>query len=141
MSTVETESKLAERDGDEELTPAQLEKLQLFAEMKRRPNFGAKADSIVLRRYRGVDPEEAIICRQGEAGYTAYYILTTEDLLTLRRGQLEAATGQTPADPRLGWLDREVQSLERRAERLAAKAGVNDRVAALASLSIGQQAV
>lgn len=141
MSTVETESKLAERDGDEELTPAQLEKLQLFAEMKRRPNFGAKADSIVLRRYRGVDLDEAIICRQGEAGYTAYYILTTEDLLALRRGQLEAATGQTPADPRLGWLEREVQSLERRAERLAAKTGVNDRVAALASLSIGQQAV
>jgi len=136
MST-ELESKLPERPGDEELTAAQLEKLQIFAQMKRRPNFGAKADSIVLRRFSAVDPDQAAICRQGEAGYTAFYILTTEDLLELRRGQWEEAKAQ-PNAPRLAWLEREVQSLEQRAARLAEKSGVNDRVAALASLSIGQ---
>jgi len=52
MSTPEVDSKLDERDGDEALTAAELEKLQLFAQMKRRPNLGSKADSIVLRRYR-----------------------------------------------------------------------------------------
>ncbi|MDZ4780538.1 MAG: 4Fe-4S binding protein [Planctomycetia bacterium] len=139
MSTADLESKLSARLGDEELSAARLETLQIFAQMKRRPNFGAKADSIVLRKFSAVDPDDAIICRQGEAGYTAFYILTTEDLLDLRRGQLEEAKAQ-PNALRLAWLEREVQSLEQRAARLADKAGVNDRVAALASLSIGQAA-
>lgn len=141
MSTVEIESKLQERPGDEELSPAQLEKLQLFAQMKRRPNFGAKADSIVLRRFSAVDPDDAVICRQGEAGYTAFYILTTEDLLELRRGQLEAARAQPAPGARLDWLEREATSLEHRAQRLADTSDANDRVAALASLAIGQHAV
>jgi Fe-S-cluster-containing hydrogenase component 2/CRP-like cAMP-binding protein len=141
MSSPELDSKLDERPGDEALAPAELEKLQLFAQMKRRPNFGSKADSIVLRRYRAVDPDEAVICRQGEAGFTAYYLLTTEDLLQLRRGQWEAARTSGNTSERASWLEREVQSLETRAARLAEKTGVNDRVAALARLAIGQKAV
>lgn len=137
----ELDSKLDDREGDEPLSPAELEKLQLFAQMKRRPNFGSKADSIILRRYRAVDPDDAVICRQGEAGFTAYYVLTTEDLLELRRGQLAAAQSPSEDPDRLAWLEREVQSLEHRAARLAEQSGTNDRVAALARLAIGQQAV
>jgi len=82
-----------------------------------------------------------VICRQGEAGFTAYYLLTTEDLLELRRGQLESARTQSKDATRLAWLERELASLEQRAARLAEKTGANDRVAALARLAIGQKAV
>lgn len=141
MPPAEPDSKLDEREGDETLSTAELEKLQLFAQMKKRPNFKSKAGSIKLRRFLADNSEMAVICRQGEAGSTAFYLLTTEDLLELRRGQLESARAESKDAARLNWLERDVASLEQRAARLAEKTGANDRVAALARLAIGQKAV
>ncbi len=42
---------------------------------------------MVLRRYH----KGEVICRQGEAGWTAFYILTSEDVLEVLRYQLKAA--------------------------------------------------
>src|SRR5262249_45104012 len=54
-------------------------KADLKAFLKKNPG------SYVLRRYRAGDGPVFV---QGEAGWTAFYILTTEDVLTLRKGQL-----------------------------------------------------
>lgn len=78
---VNPEADLAARAGDERLGGELLEKLQLFATLKKKPSFEKFPNSVVLRHYR---PGE-IVCRQGDAGASAYYILTVEDLLALGR--------------------------------------------------------
>ena len=85
---VNPKADLAARAGDERLPGELLEKLQLFNSLKKKPSFEKFPNSVVLRHFRPGD----IICRQGDAGASAYYILTTEDLLALRQAQ--AATGQ-----------------------------------------------
>src|SRR5262249_19335871 len=54
--------------------------ISLFARLKKKPNVERFPGTLVLRRYRRGE----IICRQGEAGWTAFYALTGDDLLTLR---------------------------------------------------------
>ena len=77
------------RAGDEELTIAQVEQISLFKELSSTPKLQSLPGTVVLRHYVKGEP----ICRQGEPGWTAYYILKTEDLLELRRGQLSTASG------------------------------------------------
>ena len=74
--------------GDEVLTPTQLEKLSLFAQLGKKPSFAKLPGTTVLRRFRKGD----VIVRQGAAGWTAFYILKGEDVLQLRR----AAIGSSP---------------------------------------------
>src|SRR5438132_7446389 len=73
--------------GDEELTIPQVEQISLFKELSSAPKLQSLPGTVILRHYA----EGEVICRQGEPGWTAYYILKTEDLAELRRGQWQAA--------------------------------------------------
>jgi CRP-like cAMP-binding protein/Fe-S-cluster-containing hydrogenase component 2 len=72
-------AELEPRDSDVKLTDEQFLKIGLFTRLKRKPSLDKFPGAMVLRRYR---KGEAIF-RQGEAGWTAFYILTSEDLLEI----------------------------------------------------------
>jgi len=79
---------LPSRPGDESLSSEELLKISIFDGLKV-ANLERYPGAVVLRRYR---PGE-VVCRQGDAGWTAFYILKTEDLLALREAQ--AAAGRS----------------------------------------------
>jgi Fe-S-cluster-containing hydrogenase component 2/CRP-like cAMP-binding protein len=64
----------------------------------------------VLRYYR----EKEVIVRQGESGWTAFYILTSADVLALREAQLQAATRDSEKKAQ----QYEIAVLRERVERL-----------------------
>ena len=80
-------AQLASRPGDVELSLDQLALLEVFASLKKAPAFAKFPGTYVLRHYRKGD----VICRQGEAGGTAFYMLTGKDVAAL--------AGQKPAGP------------------------------------------
>ncbi len=78
---------LVPRERDEKLTAQELEHVALFAELSSQPDFTDYPGSMVLRHFRRGD----VVCRQDEPGWTAFYILTTKDLVELRESQLSRA--------------------------------------------------
>lgn len=91
------EATLDPRPNDETLSAAALKSLSLFAELKRAPTFEKFPGALVLRRYSA----DEVIVRQGEPGWTAFYVLTRDDLIRLRKAQLheirEEPAAQNPA--------------------------------------------
>jgi CRP-like cAMP-binding protein/Fe-S-cluster-containing dehydrogenase component len=87
------EATLGPRPNDETLSPAALKSLSLFAELKRTPTFEKFPGALVLRRYSA----DEVIVRQGEPGWTAFYVLTRDDLIRLRSTQLQALREQPAA--------------------------------------------
>src|SRR5438552_18674923 len=77
-------------DSDIHLSPKQYMKLPLFAQLKKPPNLEKFPGALVVRRYR--KGEE--LFRQGEAGWTAFYILPLEDVLLMQAMRLEATHKQ-----------------------------------------------
>ena len=74
-------------DADDELLTAdELARLDLFEELKKQPSFARFPGTTVLRKCR----KGRVLVRQGDAGATAYSILTTEDVIELREQQLES---------------------------------------------------
>jgi len=72
------------RDDDELLTADELNTISLFASLKKGgPDFRRFPNTTILRHC----PRGRVICEQGESGSTAYYILTTEDVVKLRELQ------------------------------------------------------
>ncbi len=129
---VNPEAGLPQRPGDEQLTPRQLEQLSLCAPLKQKPTFAKFPGAVVLRRY---SKGETIVCN-GDSGWTAFYVLTTEDLLALRQAELEAARerlDRPAAQQRTQWrqrvsqrvalLQRELEQLQTRSTQLAAARG------------------
>jgi len=115
--------------GDERLSGTNLQRISLFRseefeKSKNIPNFNRFAGTSCLRKC----PPGRIICEQGAAGASAFYILTTEDVLELRRHQRVEVAGMLETVEKLGEripteirqhlaeLDREIGELE---ERLA----------------------
>ena len=87
------------RDDDELLTADELDTISLFSSLQKGgPDFRRFPSTTVLRRC----PRGRVICEQGESGSTAYYILTSEDVLKLRELQksLLEETIQGKADGR-----------------------------------------
>lgn len=127
---VNPQAGLPQREGDEQLTPRQLEQLSLCATLKQKPTFTKFPGAVVMRRYR----QGETIVRLGDAGWTAFYVLTTEDLLKLRQDELDAAQERLdrPAaasehpqwrqrlSERIAQLRQEVRRWEARATELAA---------------------
>src|SRR5438876_11746242 len=72
-------AELEPRDSDVKATDEQFLKIKLFAQLKRKPSLDKFPGAMVLRRYR----KGEVIFRQGEAGWTAFHILTSEDVLAL----------------------------------------------------------
>src|SRR5262245_33678106 len=78
---------LKPRDGDEVVTIDQLKQIALFKDINlERLDLEGFPGTLILRRFK----QGEIICRQDDPGYTAFYILTTKDLIELRESQLKA---------------------------------------------------
>jgi Fe-S-cluster-containing hydrogenase component 2/CRP-like cAMP-binding protein len=109
---------LRPRDGDEDLSIQQIEQIAKFGQLSEQPDWEEWPGMVALRRYK---PGE-VICRQDEPGWTAFYILTTEELLQLREGQLALLRKEQPGPnaPRARWLEGEIERLKRRREQLQA---------------------
>src|SRR5213593_19558 len=82
---VHPRGRLEERDGDINLPPRHYLRLSLFAGLKKPPDLDKFPGSLVIRRLRRKEE----LFRQGEPGWTAFYILPVEDVLTMRKLQLE----------------------------------------------------
>src|SRR5436309_2785331 len=99
-------AQLPPHDGDELLTPCQLKQVSLFKRLSAPPTFVKYPGAAVLRRYRRGET----IVRQGDAGWTAFYLLTTEDLLALRQSQLRAGRRRldrpASSEESPGWRER-----------------------------------
>jgi CRP-like cAMP-binding protein len=100
---VRPSAQLRPRPGDEELTIQQVEQISLFKGLSRRPDLGKLPGTVILRHFR----KGEVICRQGEPGWTAFYILKSEDLLELRESQAHGA----PGEPQIAELKAHVEQL------------------------------
>ncbi|MBI2478428.1 MAG: cyclic nucleotide-binding domain-containing protein [Planctomycetia bacterium] len=93
-------AELAPRAGDEILRSDELQQFELFANLKKPVSVEKFPGSIVLRRFR----KGTVICRQGERGHSAFYIVRSDDMHKLRnfrerRGGETAAAAKTPDAP------------------------------------------
>jgi CRP-like cAMP-binding protein/Fe-S-cluster-containing hydrogenase component 2 len=88
-------AELETRASDVQLTDEQFLKIGLFAQLKRKPSLDKFPGAMVLRRYR----KGEVIFRQGEAGWTAFYTLTSEDLLAIEGKETKPAPDAPKAKP------------------------------------------
>jgi CRP-like cAMP-binding protein len=77
-------AELEPRPGDVVIPVERYADLSLFALLKAKPTLEKFPGAFALRRFR----KGEVICRQGEAGWTAFYLLTAEDVLALTRMQV-----------------------------------------------------
>ncbi len=87
-------AQLVPRARDYEPTPEQLAVLGVFGSLKKQPMFAKNPGTWLLRHYR---PGE-VICRQGDAGGTAFYMLTHGDLDALVKQLEDGAVSAPPSD-------------------------------------------
>ena len=73
-------------------TPEQIGRLSLFAGLKSKPDFEKFPGTLRVRHYM---PGDAI-CRQGEAGWTAFYILTGDDVQGVLQAESADIRKSTP---------------------------------------------
>ena len=92
-AVVNPEAELSSRAGDVYLSLEQLGALGIFASLKKAPSFNKFPGTYVLRHYRAGDA----ICRQGETGGTAFYLLTPADVEALGK-QVAADDKPTTAE-------------------------------------------
>jgi Fe-S-cluster-containing hydrogenase component 2/CRP-like cAMP-binding protein len=85
---VNPQAELEARPTDVPLTDEQLSQVSLFAQLTRKVSIDKFPGALRVRRFR----KDEMVFRQGEAGWTAFYILTTEDILRIKTEQLGAAT-------------------------------------------------
>jgi Fe-S-cluster-containing hydrogenase component 2 len=78
-AVVNPEAELPSRPRDMQLTEDLLASLELFSSLKRAPTFAKFPGTCVLRHYQ----RNEVICRQGEGGGTAFYLLTRADIAAL----------------------------------------------------------
>ena len=131
---VKPPARLARRPGDEELTIEQLKHVSLFANLSRPVELEQFPGTALLRRYEKGEQ----ICRQNDPGWTAFYILTTKDLLELRQSQLKALVGQGEAGgQRAQELQQEIAPLQSASEQ---KSPASDRLTPAASVHLADPA-
>jgi CRP-like cAMP-binding protein len=124
-------AQLEPREGDVSLSDDELIQLSLFAQLKRKPSLDKFPGAMVVRHYR----KGEVIFRQGEAGWTALYILTSEDVLGVRKRQFEAGV----RDGERRALEAETTVLEQRIARLkTAPPGDDLRTAAMVYLAVAR---
>lgn len=88
-TVVNPTAELPPRASDIPLSLEQLGGLALFASIKKAPSFSKFPGSYVLRRYQAGEA----ICHQGQAGWSAFYMLTAADLAALGLRPEKPATG------------------------------------------------
>src|SRR5690242_16617883 len=77
---VNPEARLEAHPSDVAVSDKQVLELSLFAKLKRKTCLEKFPGAWIDRKYK----KGEVIFRQGEAGWTAFYPLTTEDMLALR---------------------------------------------------------
>jgi hypothetical protein len=102
-------AELEPRPSDVAVEAGRFLNFRVFAELKKPPKIDRFPGTLVLRRYRAGEP----ICEQNQSGWTAFCILTTEDVLALRQEQLGAAEGRQRQE-----LEAEISELQKRLEGL-----------------------
>src|SRR5690242_782767 len=122
-------AELESRESDVNLTDEQFLKISLFARLKRKPSLDKFPGAMVLRRYRR---GEAIF-RQGEAGWTAFYILTSEDLL-----EVEGKAKEADPDPNIFKSLRpgEIKALLNRVQELRETPARTEELRTVASVNL-----
>ena len=91
-ANIEELSSLEVADVDERLAEEELAALTIFSsEMARAPAFSKLPGSTILRRFSADSAERKTVVEQGEPGATAFYILSAEDVIALRRKQVALA--------------------------------------------------
>src|SRR2546423_15612524 len=106
-------AELEPRSGDVPLPDEVMLQLSLFAQLKRKPNLEKFPGALVVRRFR----KDEIVFRQGEAGWTAFYLLTSEDVLAIREHQLKTAARDADKPK----LERDAAELRQRLAQLKGK--------------------
>jgi hypothetical protein len=79
-------ARLDRHAGDLELPLDRYLQLSFFGRLKKKPNLEKFPETLRLRHYR----KGEVICRQGEAGWTAFYVLAPEDVAGLSKDGLIA---------------------------------------------------
>lgn len=134
------EVELPRRDSDVKLTDDQFLKIGLFAKLKRKPSLDKFPGAMVLRRFK----KGEVIFRQGEAGWTAFYILTSEDLLAVEGVEEQAASPERKIDVDVyrSLRPEEMRTLFDMMVKLQKTKGQNDklRIVATANLAISRPA-
>src|SRR5262249_35726434 len=74
------QAELQPRAGEIALPEPLFPRISLFAQMKSPPSLDKFPGTVALRRFR----KGEVICQHGEAGWTAFYLLTRTDLVELR---------------------------------------------------------
>lgn len=74
-------------EGDELLKAAELSAVSLFRSLRKTPSFEKFPGTVVLRKCQ----PGRVMCTQGQAGATAFYILTPDDLDAIRRVRTDQA--------------------------------------------------
>ncbi len=85
------------RPGDWEPTKEELSQLDLFQRLKRIPSIEKFPGAVCVRWF----PARTAVCRQGQEGNSAFYILTREDtrrMLGVRRRELQQALESSSAE-------------------------------------------
>jgi CRP-like cAMP-binding protein len=111
-------AELEPRPSDVALPYDQFLHFSFFAQMKRKPTVEKFPGTLVLRRF---EPGE-VLCRQGEAGWTAFYLLTAGDVLALKQWQLGQATAEREKQSLAGEITQLQQTLEKAGSEPAAPA-------------------
>jgi CRP-like cAMP-binding protein len=124
-------AELEPRPGDVVLPLERYLDLSLFALLKSKPTLERFPGTLALRRFR----KGEVICRQGEAGWTAFYLLTSEDVLALL--QIQAADARDERKRRE--LQEGIASQQKRLAALQGKEATDPgRAAATVHLAIAR---
>jgi Fe-S-cluster-containing hydrogenase component 2 len=99
-----------------------------FTQMKRKPTVEKFPGTLVLRRF---EPGE-VLCRQGEAGWTAFYLLTAGDVLALKQWQL----GQAASESEKRSLAEEIAQLQQTLEKPGGEPAATARAVATVYLAV-----
>ena len=91
-TVVNPTAELPARASDVPLTLEQLGALSIFTSIKKAPSFSKFPGSYVLRRYQAGEA----ICHQGQAGWSAFYMLTGDDLTALGISSQQSTMASTP---------------------------------------------
>lgn len=92
---IKGEIKLEQRDGDDYLSSRELQQFDVFRRLKKPINVERYPGSMVFRKFA----KGEIICRQGQPGFSAFYIPTAADMVrwqALKAGQELEETSDSP---------------------------------------------
>lgn len=121
MAEIMPPASLDPRDTDVALLPEQIKSIPFFAQLKKSPDPQRFPGTLILRFFK----KGEIICRQGESGWSAFYILSDQDALDVLQKNVAA-----------GVQDNERRRIESEVARLKAETKRVEQDAALVYLAV-----